>query len=422
MSERIAVTTIVRGAGLDVPSGWLRVLSTDGWEQLAMAPLPDALYRATDPNPRGGLRGGRGIASAAGRLVVALNDRVLVLGPEWRVEHVLSHQWMGGVHDIVADATGVWATCSDTDLVLGLDWQGRVRSHWHWRADRHMRRALGFGWLPPFDRFMDHRDPLAPGLRVDVGHMNAVALEGDALLIGLGLVRAPTSLRWPYLRERGTMLAGKVGLGGAAEGAIALWRRSPFVRNRGRAFPDDLTLVTPGTLAIDTGGPGEPGWTWVVAEVRPNSDGELRSRVVARHPAGAVPTHNVATAEGWVVVNESARGRLVALDRETGAVVRSVQFPGDYPFPRGLLRLGDGRFVVGTKSPPTLAVVDLAAERMDERFALPDDRGETPYAIGFVPASFGDPGLLPASRAGWAIEGADASAPREDEALTAARA
>ena len=419
MSQRIAITTIVRGAELELPAGWLRVLSTDGWDQLAMAPLPDAVHRALDTNPRGGLRGGRGVASTPGRLAVAINDRVLVLDQDWRVERLLSHPWMGGIHDIAADATGLWATCADNDLVLRIDWDGRPCGMWHWRADRRMRHELGFGWLPGFDRSIDYRDPLEPGLRVDLAHVNAVALEGDALLVGLGLVRAPIPLLWPAMRERGTRLAESVGLGGAVARAIALWRRSPLTRIGAGRVPTDLTLVTPGQLAIDTGGAGEPGWTWAVAELRPDTRGRLRSRVLARHPARAVPSHNVVAVDDLVIVNESARGRVVALDRESGAIVRSVDLPGDYPFPRGLFRLDDGRFLVGTKWPATLSVIDLAAERVDERIDLPDDRDETPYAIAPVPAAFGDPGLLPAARADWGIEGADASRPRAGEAVTA---
>jgi hypothetical protein len=419
VSQRIAVTTIVRGAGLELPAGWLRVLSTDNWEQLAMAPLPDAVHRALDTNPRGGLRGGRGIASAHDRLAVAINDRVLVLDRDWRVERLLSHPWMGGIHDIAADATGLWATCADNDLVLRMDWDGRPCGMWHWRADRRMRRELGFGWLPSFTRSIDYRDPLEPGLRVDLGHVNAVAPEGDALLVGLGLVRTPIPLLWPALRERGTRFAERVGMGGAAARAMALWRRSPLARIGARRLPTDLTLVTPGQLAIDTGGAGEPGWTWAVAELRPDARGRLRSRLLARHPARAVPSHNLAVIDDLVVVNESARGRIVGLDRESGAIVRSVELPGDYPFPRGLIRLDDGRFLVGTKWPATLSVVDLAAERVDERIELPDDRDETPYAIASVPEDFGDPGRLPASRAEWGIEGADASQPRAGEALMA---
>jgi hypothetical protein len=381
----------------------------DGWQQLAMAPLPDALHRARDPNPRGGNRGGRGIASVDDRLAVAINDRILVLGTDWRPKRVLTHPWMGGIHDIAADETGVWAACADNDLVLNLDWEGALRGSWHWRADRRMRRELGFGWLPKFDRHIDHRDPCGGGFRVDLSHVNALALDGDALLVGLGLVHTPVPLLWPAARERGGRLAARAGLGELAAAAARLWRRSPGARIGRRHLAPDLTAVTPGSLPFHRGLPAEPGATWAVVELRPHAGRRPRPRVVAREPAGPMPSHNVIATRELLVVNDTARARVVALDRATGVIVHSVQLPGELPFPRGLERLDDGRFVVGTQQPAVLNVVDLAAGRVDERIELPDDRGESPYAIAHVPDSLGDPALLPSSRAAWGIPGGDAS-------------
>jgi len=410
----------VRSAGPEVPAGWLRVLSADGWHQDAMAPLPDALHRARDPNPRGGCRGGRGLAATPDRLAVAINDRILLLDRDWRVTRTLSHRWLGGIHDIAADGDGIWAACADNDLVVRLDWEGRLLGHWHWRRGRRLRRALGFGWLPSFDRGVDHRDPLGGGFRVDLSHLNALALDGDALLVGLGFVHTPVPLIWPVLRERGSRCATRVGLGRPAEAAVALWRRSPAARIGARRLGPDLARVTPGKVPVDRGVPADSGSTWAVVELRPRTARRPHSRLVAREPAGGVPSHNVLPVGDLLVVNDSAGARVVALDRATGTVVESVELPGELPFPRGLMRLDDGRFVVGTQDPAALTVVDLPAGRVDERIELPDDRGESPYAIAAVPAAFGDPGLLPTTRAGWGIAGADASPAAAAEELAAA--
>jgi hypothetical protein len=62
--------------------------------------------------------------------------------------------------------------------------------------------------------------------------------------------------------------------------------------------------------------------------------------------------------------------------------------PGEFPFPRGLLRLADGRLVTGIQSPAALAIVDLDAERIDDRIPLVGDAGESPYAIAALPGAF----------------------------------
>lgn len=409
MSTRLAVTTIVRGAPLATAGGHLRIVDLEAGTQHA-APLPDPVHRARDTNVRGGLRGGRGLAALPDRLAVAINDRILVLDAAWNVTSVISHRWMGGLHDLAANERGIWATSADNDLLLNLGWDGRLLDHWHWRTDRRLCRALGHGRLPHFDRWTDHRDPLGGGLRVDIGHVNAVALDGDGLLVGLGMVRAPASLWWPLARERGLRLAGRLGLGRVAQGAVDRWRSSPAVAiGRRQAAGAGLVAITPGTIGFEPGGEPPEGWTWAVVELRPDGRSH-RPRIVTRRPSDALPAHNAVAHGELVAVCDSPGRRVVGVDRRSGQIVRAVALPGDFPFPRGLARLPDGRLVAGTQMPAALNVIDLDAQRIDERILLEDDRAETPYAIAPLPPAFDDPaGRLPTTRAGWGIIGADAS-------------
>jgi hypothetical protein len=355
-----------------------------GGEQRAV-PLPDAVHRARDTNPRGGTRGGRGLAVAGERLAVALNDRILMLDRDWQVRDVLTHPWVGGLHDIVADDGGIWATCGDNDALLRFGWDGDVIDRWEWRTDRRLRRALGHGWLPGFERWSDHRDPLGGGFRIDVGHLNAVAADGDGLLLGLGLVRSPAPLWWPVLRERGLRLADRIGAGRLANAALRGWRASPLAKlGRGVAAGPAFVAITPGTIDFTPGDLTPDGWTWALLSL----SRERQARVIARHPTQALPVHNIVPHGDLLAVCDSPGGRIVGVDRISGAIVRSVALPGEFPFPRGLLRLDDGRLVVGMQSPAALAIVDLDAERVDEQILLADARGESPYAIAALPDSF----------------------------------
>jgi hypothetical protein len=267
-----------------------------------------------------------------------------------------------------------------------------------------VRRALGHGWLPAFDRRIDHRMPQAAGLRLDLGHVNAVAVDGDVVLVGLGLVRPPLSLAWHVLRERGLRVAARLGLGRSAQWLVGRWRGLSFVS------PKSLDLwPAPGQIRMEDTGL-RPGWSSVVVELQ-RPLGRSRSRIVSRLAGRGVPMHNVLPYGAGLVVADSGGGRLLLVDRQTGAVTRSVALEGELPFPRGVLHLGGDRFVVGTQRPAALNVVDLDAERVDDRFVLPDDRAEAPFALVAVPDRFSDPsGRLPAARADWAVPGADTSA------------
>jgi hypothetical protein len=409
MTARVAVTTIIRRTPVAVPAGRLYVVGLETGEVVADAPLPDALHRARDRNPRGGLRGGRGVASAGDRLAVALNDRILILDPQWSVRDVISHRFVSGLHDIAADAGGVWATCADNDVVLRFAWDGRLLGAWTWRADRALRRELGYGWLPSFDRHVDHRDPYGGGVRVDIGHVNAIAPDSDAVLVLLGLLRPPPPLAWRVARDRALVAADLAGLGRAARSAVARWRASPLAATRrGRAEGLKRPPTTPGALRLEDALLADSDGRAVL--LRLSLDLPRRgARVVARLRAGGMPAHNVVRLDSLLVLNDSSHGEVVAIDAGTGAVVRRVALSGELPFPRGLLDLGGGRVLVGRRDPNALEVVDVHGGRVEHRFDLGRDVDEAPYAIARVPDSFDDPvGRLPATRAAWGVSGGDA--------------
>ena len=60
--SRLAVTTQVRHAGQAEYGGYLRILDLDQGAEVSTTPGPDAAYRGEDPNPRGGLRGAKGMS------------------------------------------------------------------------------------------------------------------------------------------------------------------------------------------------------------------------------------------------------------------------------------------------------------------------------------------------------------------------
>ena len=394
---RVAVTTIARGAPREVPSGWLRIVDLPSGRELERSALPESRFIAHDPNPRGGLRGGRGLAVFGDRLVLAGNDWIRILDRGWQERALIEHPLLSSVHDVAADAGGIWVTCAANDCVLRFGWDGALRRTWTWRAHPLVRRRLGQTGAPPVDRGHDYRRDRARNWH-DLAHVNALLPDGDALLVGLGQVRSQGFWLWPALSERAVRRGGR-----AAERLRDAWRATPLTRiGRRWGAGERRAPLPPGVNAM---GRGE-GALSAVIRLEPNRRGRPRARVVLTRSGARVPAHNLARLGDLLVVNDSASGRLLALDPRSGGAVHEVAVPGAPSFPRGLIELGGGRFLAGNQSPLAVHVIDLPAGTVERSITLPADHGECVYAVAAIPGSFSDPaGRLPATREEWAGTG-----------------
>src|SRR5258705_12275770 len=149
---RLLVTSIVRNAEQQQASGFVRVIDFTSKRTLMKSAMPESIHRAKDPNPRGGLRGARGVTIYKDRLVIANGERLLVSNPQWELVGEMTHPWMGGIHDIWAEEDGVWIACTNADLLVKVDWTGNVLTDWEWRLDKELVAELGFRSLPKVDR------------------------------------------------------------------------------------------------------------------------------------------------------------------------------------------------------------------------------------------------------------------------------
>ena len=92
-----------------------------------------------------------------------------------------------------------------------------------------------------------------------------------------------------------------------------------------------------------------------------------------------------------LIYNDSTRGCLVAWDCEQEEEVTAVTIPGDPPFARGLARVGDDLWLVGSQWPLSLHLVDLGRGQIVGSYELGGVRDETVFAICPVPDEFTDP-------------------------------
>jgi hypothetical protein len=140
-----------------------------------------------------------------------------------------------------------------------------------------------------------------------------------------------------------------------------------------------------------------PGSSFAIVELPAG-----RSPQVVLHGHGTtVPNHNVAALGEDVVYLDSNGGRLVVAGRD-GAERAAVQIPGSPSFARGLARIGERTFLVGSQAPLALHAVDLGAGAVVETVELDGEPNESVYGLEALPEAFGAPptdGLFTARRA-----------------------
>lgn len=355
---RFIVTSVVRRSGEETASGFIRVVDMDSHQILMKSPVPESAYRTFDPNPRGGLRGARGVSIYEDRLVLANNERLLIFDASWQLVQEMTHPLMGGIHDILAEEDGIWITCTSTDLLLKLDWQGNVLSEWEWRLERHLRESLGFQRLPSVDRTLDYCNPesIRNGVR-NIIHLNAVNRSPEGLLLSFGRILSPKV----YQRKQVQAFLGRIAK------SLGLKRRSLSKTS----IPSDKLKQS----------------AFAIVRLRPDNRSE-----VLRYVAGTeVPNHNVVQVDNLLLYNDTNSGELVAIALDKSSSERRIKIPGNPSFIRGLAQIDQDNFLIGSQAPTAVYQVDLKIGSVVSIFLLDGETNESVYSICLLPQDFQDP-------------------------------
>jgi hypothetical protein len=346
--RRVAVSSIGRGAELDHASGYLRIVDLEQGAVTFRAPVPESRWRAEDPNPRGGTRGGRGVAVHVDRFVLGTHEDVTVLDAGWRLVRRFTHPILSSVHDVLADERGIWVSCTRGDSVALFDWEGELADWWSLGTDPKLVQALNLHLVRPFDPAADYRDP-----RIDLQGWSTVGLNG--------LGRGPSGV------------------------LVSLGRIADRVKRPRLPFGKP-PLLDPPSFAIVALPPQ--------ARLRETAASIVLHRTDLRVEA---PNHNAAEEEDLLLYNDSNRSALVVWDRAAGRELHAVPIPGDPAFARGLCRIAPGRWLVGSQKPLALYAVDVEAGAIVASYDLNGDDEETVYAICELPDRFDDPRPAPGS-------------------------
>jgi len=331
-ARRVAITSVVRYVVPTDISGSLRILDLERSRLTFITPSPESDWRQTDPNPRGGTRGARGVSVHGDRLVMANAERLFVFDTSWNLVSEFTDPLMVDVHDVLAEERGIWVAATGIDMLLLVGWDGRLERAWTFRKNRELLDELGFRKrsLPRADPALDLRDPRLRGAGYDRFHLNSLGRSSQGILLSFGRVRA-------------------------TEDPLA---------------DAESALVH-------------------VAENGVVSDPRLS--VLHRRDGVRLPNHNVAEDGDLLIYNDSNTSRLVAYDRATGEARCEVSIPGSPPYARGLARIGPDLWLVGSQAPLAVHAVDLRQDQVVASYPLGGVQDEVVFGICVLPDAFGDP-------------------------------
>lgn len=298
---RFLVSTICRGSRPGEACGHLYVVDPErGVESACPVPPPPYLHR--EPNPRGGIRGGRGLAAGGDTVYVANGAGVLRFDRSWRRLAQIGHPWCGNVHDVAVHDGRLWVCSTANDALAAFDPAGRLADLIDLRPAARIpgdRRRFRAG--------IDYRDPAGYQLaRSDRLHANGIGFDADgAPLVTLGLVEADE----PGRPRRG--MTARRGMIARADGCGA-----PITVAHGAAAP--IHNVAPGAggalLTLDTG-------AGALRILRP--DGAAAASLTLAPPAPRGFLRGLCRAGGGrLLVGD--RNRLLIVDLDAGRTTRAI--------------------------------------------------------------------------------------------------
>ena len=124
--NRIIVSTNIRNVSSEQTSGNLYIIDLDDQKILQTTSGIEVPDRQYDSNPRGGMRGMRGIGIYNGELAAAIYSSILVFDPRWNLLRSITHPSVAAIHEIDYSEQGPWVTSTANDTLVRCDQSGAL--------------------------------------------------------------------------------------------------------------------------------------------------------------------------------------------------------------------------------------------------------------------------------------------------------
>lgn len=367
--QRLIVTTTKRHVRADEPSGFIYALDLQKGVILRKSEIIEAPFRAADTNPRGGLRGAKGIAVRPGEIAIANPSLVFRYDRSWNLLGCTTHPSCAGIHDIAFEGDSLLLTSSRTDTLFQFDLQGRLLEHNHLRTSA--RSVEGLQWAAPTlltdgqieEGSLDFRDPGTHRQEdYDRAHLNSVcSLPGGDRLISLGQLITPNFARW--IGAKNTLIR------------MGVW---PWLLriNRGLARAFHLRRDLHSDLIAR---PAESS----SAVLRLSAGGG--ASLCLSVPDVTAPCHSLLRlADETVIYLDTNSGSVIRFHPDRAGVISTTKVTEG--FLRGAAQIGDDTLALGSKA--DLLIFSLGEGRVISRFRLSEAPNESVFDIDGLPSEF----------------------------------
>lgn len=252
-------TTIIRHTPFVCPvSGRIFYIDFTKGSILGERPIPPPLYPLSDDNPRGGERGGRGVGIKDGKFFIANYDSIFVYDKKLKLLDRITHPLFAGLHEIEVVKDGIWAASTWIDLLLKVDFKGKLLFYWYYRNDSDFLKKIKSKISPVLDFKNDYRRDLKEGLPVlKMAHINSVrSYRNNKVVVTLGSCMYPKSKGEEKLKTKETPWGYVAMLDTKTKKARLLYKRKlNFPMHNGQMLSDKLLVLNDShqmqTLLID---------------------------------------------------------------------------------------------------------------------------------------------------------------------------
>ena len=183
--KRVAYfSTVIRCTQSKEITGYLHKICLSSGNVLIKKPIPIDSHHPFW-NGRGGNRGGRGVCIHNEKVYLATATQIIVYDRDLNYLKDITHPYLAGLHEIVIDEEGIWCTSTIHDLIIKIDFSGKLLKSWFLSEslylmatlaikNRNLNLYLNFGK----DRFEKEYERYCEEERT---HVNAICLNENKL-------------------------------------------------------------------------------------------------------------------------------------------------------------------------------------------------------------------------------------------------